>query len=158
MTEHLRRPAALIALAMVAFAVAIMAAACGGDDGDGGSDQATVAAISIMDASDLHEVHESIVLDKTIPATARITALRLETLARLTDWPTDDLDSRALALAGLLRDMSHALDSDTPDMALVEETAGKAHTAWHEFSQSVWAYLYGAAGVHHDSAGAEHAH
>lgn len=158
MTEHLRRPAALMALAMLAFVSAVFAAACGGNDGDAGSDQATVAAISIMDASGLHEVHETIVLDKTIPATARTTALRLETLARLTDWPTDDLDKQALALAGLLRDMSHALDSDTPDMARVEETAGKAHTAWHEFSQSVWGYLYEAAGVHHDSAGAEHAH
>jgi hypothetical protein len=158
MTEHLRRPAALMALAMLAFVSAVFAAACGGNDGDAGSDQATVAAISIMDASGLHEVHETIVLDKTIPATARTTALRLETLARLTDWPTDDLDKQALALAGLLRDMSHALDSDTPDMARVEETAGKAHTAWHEFSQSVWGYLYEAGGVHHDSAGAEHAH
>ena len=151
MTEHLRRPAALMALAALAFAAAVFAAACGGDEGDGGSDQATVAAISIMDASDLHEVHESIVLDKTIPATARTTALRLEALARLTDWPTDDLDSQALALAGLLRDMAHALDTDTPDMALVGDTVLKAHTAWHQFSQSVWGYLYQAAGVHADS-------
>ena len=73
--------AALSALAMLAFG------ACGDDADTGASpsgDAAALTAINILDNAGFHDIDDAINQEKKVPATARTTTVRMQTLLRLT--------------------------------------------------------------------------
>jgi len=128
-------------------ATALFASACSEDSSESSND-AVINAINILSGSGLHGIDDSINEEKEIPASAKTTAMKLEAITRLTEWPSDDdLDTKAEALADVFKEMAAALDGDAPDMAKAGELAKKAHDAEHDFSAEVWAYLYEEAGV-----------
>lgn len=143
MRLHLRTVAVVCVLGVLA---AFAFAACGDDDDHGDESAGAIAAITYMDAAGLHTIDQSINTDKTIPPTARSTALKLQTVALLTEWPSD-VSGDANTLAGVLGDLAAALDGDNPDLARAGAAATKAHDAEHEFSDKVWTHLRSEAGV-----------
>lgn len=150
MTTYFPRPLGLVAIAALSAIAMFTLAACGDDagaDDDASSDVAVLAAISVMDGAGFHEIDDAIGQEGKIPATARTTTLRTETLLRLTTWPTPALQSQASALAQLMAELAAAIDGESPDMAVATEASRKVHVAQHEFSGAVWKYLYDVAGV-----------
>lgn len=137
--------AALLALAL---------AACGEDSGNQNADVAS--AISILDSAGMHEIDESVNTKKEIPPTAQNTALHMQTVVLVTEWPSD-LKSPAKKMADLFGKMAETLDSPQPDMAKVGPAVKAAHDAWHDFSEAVWEHLAGEAGIK-GSAGGSHGH
>jgi hypothetical protein len=134
-----------VLLAVAAGLALAMVAGCGNDD-DSADVGGTLAAVQALDNAGLHGIHESIV-GGTIPANAQSTAVKMETVALVTRWPNDDLKKKSTALAGLLGSMADSLDSEHPDEQKVMDAAAKAHAAFHDFSEAVWAYLENKAGV-----------
>jgi hypothetical protein len=119
-----------------------MAASCGDDDASSGGDAEVLNAINILDKAGLHGLDEAINEDKEIPSNARTTAQQLQAITNLTEWPTDDLESEADALAKIFGELAAAVDGENPDLAKAGEAATKAHDAQHDFSHDVWQYLY----------------
>ena len=143
--------AALSALAFVAFA------ACGSDTSDATKNAAAISAIDMIDKAGLHDLDTAINKDGTVPATARTTALHLETVAILTEWPTKQIKDDAKKLADALDALADALNSATPDLKKAGAAATDVHEKSHDFSKEVWDYLDGKAGMkadgttdHHD--------
>jgi len=151
MESSLRRAALAVALGALA-AVALVA--CGDDDAQGGGAAGIISAITFIDGAGLHDIDTSINEDKTIPAAARSTALKLQTVALLTEWPAI-LAADGKAMAGIFGEMAAALDGDDPDVVKAGAAAKKAHDGAHDFSGRVWTYLKAEAGIegsddHHD--------
>lgn len=140
-------PVSLVAIVIVA---AVAVTACGGDGADSKATTNAQAlnAIAYIDGAGIHEIDQSINTDKTIPATAKVTADKVHTVLNITEWPNKDLKSKAEALANLFADMSASLDGDSPDLTKAGEATKKAHDGYHDFSHAVWDYLYGQGGVH----------
>jgi hypothetical protein len=121
-----------------------MASVACGSDSD--SDDATFNAINILDTAGLHGIDESINTDKQIPASAHTTALKLQAVMKLASWPSD-LEDEAEDMEVIFAELAIALDGDNPDITKAGEAAAKAHDAEHEFSEAVWAHLYGEADI-----------
>lgn len=133
--------AAISTLALGALGIA----ACGDDDGEeGGQNAAVFTAISALDNAGLHEIETEIVETGTPPGDAQATALRMQTIVKLTDWPKD-LQADADKLAQYLGEMASALGGN--DKEKMKEASGKAHDAAHDLSHEAWIYLQKQAGV-----------
>lgn len=143
MRHHLR---AVVVGCVLGLLAAFAFAACGDDDDHGDDATGALPAITYMDGAGLHGIDESINTDRTIPPTARSTALKLQTVALLTEWPSD-VAGDAKTLAGVFGELAAALDGDSPDLAKAGAAATKAHDAEHEFSEKVWTHLRSEAGV-----------
>jgi hypothetical protein len=158
MTSLFTRPWVFVVIAALS-AIAMLALAACGDDADAGDspsgDAVVLSAISILDNAGFHEIDDSINQEKKIPATARTTTIRMQTLIRLTAWPTAELEAQASELDKLFGDLAAALDGESPDIAVAGEASLKVHVAQHEFSGAVWDFLYETAGV---GTGAGHSH
>ncbi len=132
--------------------MALALSACGSDsDGNGSSDSArnadAISAMNIIDNAGLHDIDTSISTDGKVPATAQKTATQLQTIALLTDWPTQQLTDDAKKLATVFGALADSLNSSTPDMKKAGEAAHNAHESAHDFSKEVWTYLQGKAGI-----------
>ena len=153
----LRTSAARLLLpGLAALLILPLAAACGGDDSDdahAGDTAAVLAAVTFLDGAGYHAIDDAINKDRTVPATARATALKGQAVVRATSWPAE-LKPKADALAGILGELAAALEGDSPDLAKAGAAAKKAHDAQHEFSDAAWGWLYEKAGVK----GPAHAH
>lgn len=125
--------------------LAVGLAACGDDD-EGSAHADIVGAITFIDKAGLHDIDDSIATKQTIPPTARTTALHLQTVTLLTDWPKD-LKGPATKLATTFGQLAAALDGDKPDLAKAGSAAHETHEAAHDFSQAVWANLQKEAGL-----------
>ena len=148
MTTLFRRPLALMAFATVSAIAMVALAACDDAAEDRSPDDASiVAAISLLDDAGFHGIDDAINQEKKIPATARTTTVRMQTLTRLTAWPTVELEAQATALDALLGELASALEGESPDVAVAGEAARKVHDAQHDFSGAVWEHLYGAADI-----------
>jgi hypothetical protein len=142
-----RLPARALVCALLAVSLAL---ACGGRDR---AESGLVVAITVMDGAALHAIDESINERGEVPANARATALKLQTVTSLTDWPSG-LEMDARALERVFAELAAALEGDHPDLAKAGAAAERAHEAQHDFSEKVWDYLREKAGVQ----GAEAAH
>ena len=152
----LRTSAARLLLpGLAALLILPLAAACGddSDDAHGGDTAAVLAAVTFLDSAGYHGIDDAINKDRTVPATARATALKGQAVVRATSWPAE-LKPKADALAGILGELAAALEGDSPDLAKAGAAANKAHDAQHEFSEAAWGWLYEKAGVK----GPAHAH
>ena len=150
---------ARVALGCAALAlVALVVGGCGDRFEKGGSREGEIAsALDFLDKAGLHDIDDSINEKKEVPATARTTALHLQSVTKLTDWPGDnDLDERGEALARTLGELAAALEADQPDLARAGELAAKAHDDAHDFSHDVWEWLMDEAGI--DSGAEEDSH
>jgi hypothetical protein len=145
MRESLGHRLRVLFAAAVAIALVLSVAGCGNDD-DSAEIAGTIASAQALDSAGLHGIHESIV-GGVIPANAQSTAVKMQTVALITHWPTEDLKKKSVALAALLGTMADTLDSENPDAMKVMDAAAKAHAGFHEFSEAVWAYLENEAGV-----------
>lgn len=145
-TLKLLRPAAVVLLGLAA---ALALAACGddSDNGDGASGNTQVlTAINILDNAGLHEMDDEINKEGEIPANGKTVARHLETVVRLTDWPSE-LEGTANQLAGLLADLAAEFDKDDIDIERAGDLAAQVHDVWHDLSHDTWAYLAKEAGV-----------
>ncbi|MGE0600898.1 MAG: hypothetical protein AB7J35_16735 [Dehalococcoidia bacterium] len=138
-------------MAAIALLGAVALAACGDDDDGGGNSAASanaevLNAIAFIDGAGLHAIDESINTDKTVPATAKTTSDKVQTVLNITTWPKD-LQSQAKALSDIMAGLSASLEGDKPDLAKAGEAATKAHEGSHDFSHAVWDYLYKQGGV-----------
>ena len=133
-------------LAAVFMGILALGLAACSDDDNANSNAEVVSAINIIDKAGLHDIDDSITAKQTIPATARTTALHLQTVTLLTDWPKD-LKDPAKKLAATFGDLAAALDGDKPDLAKAGTAAHDAHEASHDFSHAVWDALQKEAGV-----------
>ncbi len=151
-------PVRTLTAALTVASIALMAAACGGRFEKGGSAEGEIAtATDFLDKAGLHAIDTSINEEKEVPATARTTALHLQAVTKLTDWPGEnDLDVRADALARTFGELAAVLESDNPDLARAGELAKKAHDDHHDFSHDVWEWLMDEAGI--DSGAEEEGH
>lgn len=146
--EMLRKRLLGVAMAATVALTAAAFAGCGSDDSGGTTDADVLASIQILDKAGLHDIDVSINETKEVPATAQTTARHMETLLKLTKWPTDALDKEADTLAATLKELAAAVDAgDKSDLAKAGELAGKAHDQQHEFSGNVWTYLQKQAGT-----------
>lgn len=129
--------------------VALMLNACGGRFEEGGSAEGEIAsALDFLDKAGLHGIDTSINEKREVPATARTTALRLQSVTRLTDWPgDDDLDERGEALARTFGELAAVLEADQPDLEKAGQLAKKAHDDQHDFSHDVWEWIMDEAGI-----------
>lgn len=135
------RKTLLAAAAVVALGIlAIFATGCD-STGNNTQNEAVISAINILDKAGLHDIDTSISNDKKIPATAHATALHLQAVVTLTDWP-QDLKDPAKKLAALLDTMAKALNGDKPDLKAAGDAAHNVHEAGHDFSSAVYKYLY----------------
>jgi hypothetical protein len=134
---------AMLLLLPVALAAGLVA--CGEDDA-GEEAAAVISAITLIDKAGLHDFDTALSNDGKVPPTARTTAIQLQTVTLLTEWP-DKLGGRAKALAAIFGDFARSLDGDSPDVKAAGAAAKKAHDAAHDFSHDVWAYLQAEAGV-----------
>ncbi len=137
-------PRALLAALLIGV-IALALAACGDDD-KSSSNADVVSAINIIDKAGLHDIDDSIATKQTIPATARTTALHLQTVTLLTEWPKD-LKDPAKKLAETFGDLATALDGTKPDLTKAGTAAHNAHEVSHDFSHAVWDALQKEAGV-----------
>ncbi len=141
-----------VAAAVAVASMILVAAACGDDDdddsGDGhGADAAgLVAAIAFLDGLGLHGIDDSINVDGEIPAGAVTAARKAQAVMALAEWP-EDLRAEASALEAIFAEMVDVLDAEEPDMAAARDVAARAHDSEHDFSSSVWGYLYREAGI-----------
>lgn len=135
----------LFVVAMAA-ALALVLYGCGGDNAGGNAEVA--AAISILDNAGMHEIDESVNTKEEIPPTAQNTALHLQTVILVTEWPSD-LEGPAKKLAALFGTMAETLDTPQPEIAKVGPAVKAAHDAWHDFSHLGWEYLAHEAGLEH---------
>ena len=143
MNKILWRRGALLAALAVLLAVGLVA--CGSED-EAGTNTGVISAITIIDKAGLHDIDDTIKTKQTIPPTARTTALHLQTVTLLTDWPKD-LKGPAKKLATAFGELAASVDSDKPDLAKASTAAHEAHEVAHDFSQAVWAHLQAEAGV-----------
>jgi hypothetical protein len=144
---HSKRNIAVVAAGLCLVALAAVAfSACGGDDDGGPRESGIIIAITTLDKAGLHGIDTSISTDKIIPATARTTALQLQAVTLLTEWPKE-MRGAAKALAAVFGEMAAALDGDKPDLAKAGAAVKKAHDAEHDFSHLAWDYLYAKAGI-----------
>ncbi len=135
---------ALAVITTLAFA-AVGLAACDDDEEEGGSaDAGVLAAITALDNAGLHEIEVEIEKTGVPPGDAQATALRMQAIVKLAEWPSD-LESPAGKLADLLGEMAAALAGD--DRAKAKDATTKAHNAAHDFSYATWTYLQKKAGV-----------
>jgi hypothetical protein len=148
------RLTAAASVGAVALSAALFAA-CGEGDVDAGKEDlaGVISAITIMDNAGLHDIDESIRSKQTVPPTARTTALKMQAVTKLTDWP-EEFKADAETLAAAFAALAAALDSDKPDLAKAGAAAKRAHDVQHDFSGKVWAHLESEAGI----AGAEAPH
>jgi len=105
-----------------------------------------VSAITTLDNAGLHAIDESINDSQEVPADARTTALRMEAVTRLADWP-DEFEEPADQLANTFSELAVALDSDSPDLARAGELAKRAHDEQHDLSGNIWTWLQEEAGM-----------
>jgi hypothetical protein len=147
-------PSWAVAGIALAALVALGAAACGDDDGGGSQHAEAISAITILDKAGLHDIDEAINEDKEVPPTARTTALHMQALVNLTDWP-GDFDDDARALEKTFADLAASLDSDNPDLGKAGTLAKQAHDQEHELSHNLWAWLQDEAGIEASGGDAE---
>lgn len=140
---------ALALILLSTFALGLVA--CSDSEGSGGGDSAVIATISLIDKAGLHTFDESLNRDGKIPATARTTALQLQTATLLAEWP-GEFKTKSKALAVVFGDFAKSLEGDSPDIKKAGEAAKKAHDAAHDFTHDVWEHLYKEAGVKTGSA------
>jgi hypothetical protein len=140
--------AALFALALAAVALT----ACGSDTSAATKNAAAISAINMIDKAGLHDLDTAINKDGTVPATARTTALHLQTVALLTEWPSKQMKDDAKKLADALGALADATNSATPDLKKAGAAATDVHEKAHDFSKEVWDYLDGKAGIKADGA------
>ena len=143
--------AALSTLALVAFA------ACGSDTTAATKNAAALSAINMIDKAGLHDLDTAINKDGNVPATARSTAMHLQTAALVTEWPTKQIKDDARKLADALGTLADALNSATPDHKKAGAASTDVHEKSHDFSKEVWDYLDGKAGIKPDAT-ADHQH
>lgn len=132
------------------FVLTIAGVGCGGDSAGGNAEVAS--AISILDNAGMHEIDESVNAKKEIPPTAQNTALHMQTVILITEWPSD-LKEPAKKLAALFGTMAATLDTPQADLAKVGPAVKAAHDAWHDFSHLGWEYLAHEAGLAHAATG-----
>ena len=128
----------------MALVLALSLTACGGDAAGGNAEVAS--AISILDAAGMHEIDVSVNTKKEVPPTAQNTALHMQTVILVTEWPSE-LKEPAKKLAVLFGTMAAALDTPEPDAAKAGPAVKAAHDAWHDFSHLGWEYLAHEAGI-----------
>src|SRR5215213_238492 len=92
------------ALALISSAAIV---ACSGDSGSS-TDADVINAITIFYGAGLHALDEAINNDKQVPATARTTAQKMQTVLLLTEWPSD-LDDDAQTLADTFAELAAVL-------------------------------------------------
>ena len=131
-------------VAAIASLSAILLVACG-EESEGGNAE-IAAAVSIMDGAGLHAIDESLNTKKEVPATAKNTALHMQTLVLVTEWPSD-LKEPAKKLAALFGTLAESLGAAQPDLAKAGPAARAAHDAAHDFSHEVWDHLAKEAGL-----------
>lgn len=139
----LRRGATALAILTAVSFAAFGLAACGEDKGSGG-DAALITAITALDNAGLHEIEVELQTTGTPPGDAQATALRMQSIVKLTEWPSD-LKAPAGKLADLLGQMAAALAG--ADQARAKEATTNAHNAAHDFSFAAWTHLQKKAGV-----------
>lgn len=144
--------ARMVALTAVAGGALLVATACSSDDGGSGNAE-VINAVNIIENAGLHTIDESVNNEKTIPADARTTALKLQAVVELTEWPSE-LEDKAENLVKTFAAMVTALDGDNPDMVKAGEAAKAGHEVGHDFAGDVWSHLYEEAGI--EGAGGEH--
>lgn len=133
-------------LAVLALAtVGLAAGACSGG-GASPSEISVVSAITTLDNAGLHAIDELINEDQEVPADARTTALRMEAVTRLADWP-EEFEDAASQLAKTLGELAVALDSDNPDLIAAGQLAKRAHDEHHDLSSEIWTWLQEKAGI-----------
>lgn len=148
-----RRLAVSAIFALALFSGALLTA-CGDDEGDSPAedDAGVLSALSTLDKAGLHDIDTSINDKGEVPATARSTAQKLQTLVALTTWP-DEFQGEATALTAIFADMAKTLDGEKPDTKAAGPAAAKAHDAAHDFADKVWGHLQAKAKVAGASAG-----
>lgn len=144
----LRRGAPLVALLIVALG-GLAFASCGSDSSasDSVKNSNALNALYILDKAGLHDIDTAINTNKQIPATASNVATQMQTVALMTDWPTQQLKDDAKKLADIFKTMAAETGAANPDMAKAGAAANAAHEAEHDFSHEVWDYLQDKAGV-----------
>jgi len=135
-----RKPLLAAAAVLALGIISVFATGCD-STGNNTQNEAVISAVNILDKAGLHDIDTSINADKKIPATAQATALHLQAVLTLTDWPRD-LKDPAKKLAALLDVMGKALNGDKPDMKAAGDAAHDVHEAGHDFSSAVYKYLY----------------
>ena len=143
MNKTLWRRSALLAALAALLAVGLVA--CASED-QASANTGVISAITMIDKAGLHDIDDTIKTKQTIPPTARTTALHLQTVTLLTDWPKD-LKEPAKKVATAFGELAAALDGEKPDLAKAGTAAHEAHEVAHDFSQAVWAHLQAEAGV-----------
>jgi len=123
---------------------AVLALGACKSDGSNTRDAGVFTAILALDNAGLHEIETEIVDSGTPPGDAQMTALRMQSVVKLTDWPKD-LKALADKLANYFGDMATALGGN--DKAKIKEAVSNAHEAEHDFSHETWSYLQKKAGV-----------
>lgn len=130
------------------FAIGLVA--CGRDDDKASANANIASAIAILDSAGMHEIDESVNIKKEIPPTAQNTALHMQTVILVTEWPSG-LKEPAKKMAALFGTMADTLDTPQPDMAKVGPAVKAAHDAQHDFSHEVWEQLAREAGLTHSA-------
>jgi hypothetical protein len=135
-----------VAIGSIALLAVALGACSSSSTSDSTKNANAVNAIAILDGAGLHATSESIA-GGTIPPTAQTTALHLQTVLLITEWPTSQLKTDAGKLAAKLGTMADTLNTDKPDMKAAAAAADAAHEGEHDFSHEVWDYLGSKAGV-----------
>lgn len=150
-TTFLRRGVFAAAIAIVALA-ALALSACGGSDNSKVQNTAALTGISFIDNAGFHDIDDQITQKQTVPPTAHTVALHIQAVALGTDWPSE-LKAPAKTVADRMGEFAVIIDTDNPDMKKAADASNKAHAAYHDFSNKVWAYLQKEAGMKVDSSG-----
>jgi hypothetical protein len=138
---------------LVVTSVGFVSMACSGE-GRNQAEVDVVSAITTLDNAGLHDIDESINESQEVPADARTTALRMEAVTRLADWP-EEFEDAAGKLASTFSELGTVLDSDSPDLARAGELAKRAHDEQHDLSGEVWAWLQEEAGIEVERTGSD---
>jgi hypothetical protein len=146
--RFLRRGMVLAAISALALA-GVALSACGSETSAASKNAAALSAVDMIDKAGLHEM-DTAIRAGNVPATARITALHLQTAVLVTDWPTKQMKDDAKKLAAACGTLAVATDSATPDMKVVAAASMDVHEKFHDFSKEVWDYLQLKAGVKPD--------
>jgi len=143
--------AALAILAVASLGLAFVA--CSSED-TSDAEVDLVSAIVTLDNAGLHAIDEAINESQEVPADARTTALRMEAVTRLAEWP-EEFEDAAGQLANTFSELAAALDSDNPELAAAGELAKRAHDEQHDLSGEVWAWLQEEAGIEVERTGSD---
>ena len=146
--SFLRRGIVLAAISALALA-GIAFSACGSETSAATKNATALSAVNMIDKAGLHDL-DTAIRAGNVPATARITALHLQTAVLVTDWPTKQMKDDAKKLAAACGALAAATDSATPDLKAAGAASMDVHEKSHDFSKEVWDYLQAKAGIKSD--------